>query len=191
MNSAQLFKEYFEASFNKEADQPRAMKLSSDFFDDFIQFTPIKLEMLQSYLTAGNIDFFYNSLADLKYLVEFSDNLTRYWYLLRGYSGALAKLKADKTVKGSKKLFSYYFNKYGDRRILRNEHWFEKKRWEFMDELQLIYTEDELEKFILKYQKVLSEYLEIYISFMMMFIRDLKNLQSPSIIPTEIESKTL
>lgn len=190
MNSAQSFKEYFEASFSKEPDQLGAMKLSADFFADFIQYTPIKLEMLQSYLTAGNIDFFYNSLADLKYLVEFSDNLTRYWYLLRGYSGALAKLKADKTVKGSKKLFSYYYNKYGDRRVLRNEHWFEKKRWEFMDELQPIYSEDELEQFILKYQKILSECLEIYTSFLMAFIHDLKNLLFPSVIPTEIESKT-
>ena len=57
-----------------------------------------------------------------------------------------------------------------------------------MDELQPIYSEDELEQFILKYQKILSECLEVYTSFLMAFIHDLKNLLSPSVIPTEIES---
>jgi hypothetical protein len=157
--------------------------LADEFINDFIYYTPIKLEVLQSYLNVGQIDTFYNSLGDLKYLVEFSDNLTRYWYLLRGYSGALAKLKANQTVKGSKKLYGYYFDKYGDRRSLRNEHWFERKRWEFLDELQSIFSEDELEIFILKYQRVLNENMAIYVSFVLAFINDLKKLQptNPSI----------
>lgn len=180
--SAKSFKAFYEASF-MAAGHDLSKKLVDEFINDFIYYTPIKLEVLQSYLNVGQIDTFYNSLGDLKYLVEFSDNLTRYWYLLRGYSGALAKLKANQTVKGSKKLYGYYFDKYGDRRSLRNEHWFERKRWEFLDELQSIFSEDELEIFILKYQRVLNENMAIYVSFVLAFINDLKKLQptNPSI----------
>ena len=62
--------------------------------------------------------------------------------------------------------------------MLRKEHWLEKKRWEFLDELQLINREDELEGFISKYLQVLSENLKIYVSFIMDFINDLKKLQA-------------
>jgi hypothetical protein len=172
---ALLFKNYYEESFSKE-DQSVSEKLASEFFTDFIHYTPIKLELLGSYLKAGRIDYFYQSLSDLKYLVEFSDSLNRYWYLLRAYSSALSKLKADLSVKNAKKLYSHYFEIYGDRRTLRNEHWFEKKRWEFLDELQLINREDELSVFIGKYQQVLSENLKIYESFIMTFVNDLKKL---------------
>jgi len=175
--SAISFKEFYEASFNKEADRSMSQKNVDEFVADFIHYTPIKLELLESYLNAGKIDFFYNSLSDLKYVVEFSDNLNRYWYLMRAYSGALSKLKANQSAKGAKRLYSYYFEKYGDRRTIRNEHWFEKKRWEFLDELHAIYSEDELEVFILKYQRILADSLEIYVSFLMAFINDLKKLQ--------------
>lgn len=180
MKSARSFKEFYKTSFNKEADRSMSQKLTNEFIADFIHYTPIKLELLKSYLNAGQIDAFYNSLSDLKYLVEFSDNLNRYWFLLRAYSGALSKLKANQSVKGSKKLYSYYFEKYGDRRTIRNEHWFERKRWEFLDELQTIYTEDELEVFILKFERILAESLEIYTSFVLAFIHDLEKLQPSS-----------
>jgi hypothetical protein len=174
MNSASSFKEFYEASFLKGENQAEAQKMAAEFFTDFIHYTPLKLEMLESYLSGGHIDSFYRSLADLKYLIEFSDNLSRYWHLLRGYSGALSKLKADFSVKGAKYLYTYYFGKYGDRRFLRNEHWFEKKRWEFLDELQNIYSEDDLRQFFFKYQQVLAENLKIYTSFMMLFIKDIE-----------------
>ncbi len=174
MNSAKSFVEFYQTSFKSEVSEDIAQKLSDDFFADFIYYTPIKLDLLESYLKAGQIDYFYKSLADFKYLVEYSDDFNRYWYILRAYSGALSKLKDNLTVKGSKKLYSYYFEKYGDRRILRNEHWFELKRWEFLDELQSIYTAAELEYFILKYQRILLENLTIYKSFVKAFIIDLK-----------------
>ena len=106
--------------------------------------------------------------------------------MLRAYSGALAKLKSEHSVKSSKKLYSYYFSKYGDRRLLRNEHWFEKKRWEFLDELQCVYTEVELENFIIKYHQILTESMKIYVSFLMAFIKDLKNLQHESIASLQV-----
>lgn len=177
--SAKSFKAFYEASF-MSAGHDLSRKLADEFINDFIYYTPIKLEVLQSYLNVGQIDTFYNSLGDLKYLIEFSDNLSRYWYLLRGYSGALAKLKANQNVKGSKKLYGYYFEKYGDRRSIRHEHWFERKRWEFLDELNAIFSDDDLEIFVLKYQRVLAENMEIYVSFVMAFINDLKKLQHPS-----------
>ena len=180
--SAISFKEFYEDSFSREADHLVSQKDIEEFVADFIHYTPIKLELLESYLSAGKIDFFYNSLNDLKYLVVFSDNLNRYWYLLRAYSGALSKLKADQSAKGAKRLYSYYFQKYGDRRTIRKEHWFEKKRWEFLDELHAIYSEDELETFILKYQRILSESMEIYVSFLLAFINHLKKLQPSAAI---------
>lgn len=181
MDSAKSFKEYFEASFLNEADQKKAALLSQYFFTDFLYCTPLELQLLGSHLNDGNIDLFYKSLSNLKYLVEYSDNLNRYWYLLRAYSGALAKLKSDQTVKGSKKLYLYYFNKYGDRRLIRNEHWFEKKRWEFLDELQSIYTDKDLSNFVRKYSLVLLETMKIYNAYLTSFMNDLKQLQ-PGII---------
>ena len=177
MNSARSFIAFYEASFEKEVDKVRAQKLSDGFFADFIYYTPIKLDLMESYLKAGQIDYFYKSLSDLKYLVEFSDNFNRYWYILRAYSGALSKLKENLSVKGSKKLYGYYFEKYGDRRILRNEHWFEAKRWEFMDELQTLYHVDELNLFVIKYQHILATNFSIYQSFVLAFINDLKKEQ--------------
>jgi len=187
--SALLFKEFYETSFNKETDQSMVQKHFDDFFADFIHYTPTKLELLESYLNAGKIDFFYNLLNDFKYLVQFSDNLNRYWYLIRAYSGALAKLKADQSAKGAKRLYSYYFEKYGDRRTIRKEHWFEKKRWEFLDDLQAIYSENELETFTLKYQHILSESMEIYVSFLLAFINDLKKLQHSTAVLKRLSAK--
>jgi len=179
MKSTQSFKNYYENIFSQD-DQFISKILADEFFTDFIHETPIKLELLDSHLNSGRIDYLYQALSELKYLVEFSDSLNRYWYLLRAYSGALSKLKSDISVKNAKKQYSYYFEIYGDRRTLRNEHWFEKKRWEFLDELQLINREDELSNFICKYQQVLSESLKIYESFMMAFVVNLNKLQISS-----------
>jgi len=181
MNTARSFKEFLEASFKDEKDPQTALKLAEEFFANFIRSTPIKLELLESYLLAGNFEMLYKTLIDLKYLIEFSDNLSRYWHLLRGYSEAMGKLKANQSVKGSKKVYFDYFDKYGDRRSLRDEYWFEKKRWEFLDELLNIYSEEALRSFILKYQRVMIETLKIYESFMMLFVKELQQIQSASV----------
>lgn len=181
MNSAKSFREYYEVSFFDGRDNAEAQKLADEFFTTFIHNTTQKIELLESYLSKGDIDLFYDSITELKYLIEFSDNLSRYWHLIRGYSGALSKLKAEMTVKGAKNLYAYYYSKYGDRRFLRDEHWFEKKRWEFLDEMQNIYFEDDLRKFFQKYEQVLSENMKIYTSFIMMFIIDLETWELPNI----------
>lgn len=181
MNSAKSFKEYYEASFFIGQDKEEARKLAEEFFINFIHDTTLKVELLEGYLSKGDIGLFYSTLTELKYLIEFSDNLSRYWHLLRGYSGALSKLKGEMTVKGAKKLHAYYFSKYGDRRFLREEHWFERKRWEFLDELQNIYFEDDLRNFVMRYEQVLSDNMKIYASFIMMFIIDLETWELPNI----------
>ena len=124
MNSAKSFVEFYQTSFKSEVSEDIAQKLSDDFFADFIYYTPIKLDLLESYLKAGQIDYFYKSLADFKYLVEYSDDFNRYWYILRAYSGALSKLKDNLTVKGSKKIYTaaeleYFILKY-QRILLEN-----------------------------------------------------------------------
>lgn len=173
-NSVKSFKQFYEASFEPQIDADQAKMLSSEAIADFIYFTPEKLDMLESYMDAGQFELLYMSMSDLKFLVEFSDEISRYWFAVRGYSGALAKLKANPTVKGSKKIYSDYYSRYGDRRILRNEHWFEKKRWEFLDELNGIFLETELDRFMVKYSRVLAQDLNIFISNVMLFIIDLK-----------------
>lgn len=193
MNSARSFKEFQEASFLLEQNQEQAKKLADEYFQNFIEVTPYKLRLLEDFLASDQIDFFYTSLADLKYLIEFSDDLSRYWHLLRGYSGALARLKADLTVKGAKNLYVYYFNIYGDRRMLRKEHWFEKKRWEFLDEMQNIFFENDLHTFYKKYKYVLAENFQIYNAFLMLFINDLKSIDKvvlpDNCIPASCPSK--
>lgn len=189
MNSASSFKEFYETSFSNGNNQVQAQKLANEFFTDFIHNIPLKMDVLESYLTEGHFDLFYMSLADLKYLIEFSDNLSRYWHFLRGYSEALSKLRADFSVKGAKSLYVNYFVKYGDRRFLRNEHWFEKKRWEFLDEMVNIYSEDDLRQFFIKYQQALAENLKIYISFILAFVKDLEKLTVTH--PSDITVKKL
>jgi hypothetical protein len=178
MNTARSFIEFYEASFRNDYNPEKAKILMDKFFSDFIHFTPMKIELLGSYLAEGKITLFYRSLIELKFLIEYTDNLNRYWHMLRGYSEALAKLKENQTVKNSKRLNYLYFEKYGDRRTIRNEHWFEKRRWEFLDELNLVYTEIELQIFIWKYLKVLEENFEIYKSYMLLFVDDMHKIQS-------------
>lgn len=188
-NSAKSFMQFYEASVAGEKDTAQAKKLLSEVIADFIHYTPAKLDLLESYLEAGQFDLLYQSVTDLKYLIEFSDEVSRYWYVVRGYSGALAKLKADLTVKGSKKIYSDYYNRYGDRRILRNEHWFEKKRWEFLDELNGVFSENELDHFMMKYNRILAEDLKVYISFVMLFIHDVKEIVEESELPEVVQTK--
>lgn len=181
MNIARSFIEFFEASFQDENDLQIASVQSGEFFAEVINSTPIKLELLESYLLGGNFNMFYKTLTELKYLIEFSDDLNRYWHLLRGYSQALGKLKADQSVKGSKKIYFDYFNKYGDRRCLSEENWFEKKRWQFLDELLNVYCDKDLRAFMLKYRQILIDNLKIYESFILLFINELQDIQSASI----------
>lgn len=174
-NSVKSFKQFYDTSFSLGTDADQAKKMSGEAIADFIYYIPEKLDLLESYQEAGQFELLYQTVADLKFLIEFSNEISRYWYVVRGYSGALAKLKADQTVKGSKRVYGYYFDRYGDRRMLREEHWFEKKRWEFLDELNSIFSESELDRFMLKYTRILSDDLHVFITNVMLFVIELKN----------------
>ena len=160
-----------------------AKKLTDSFIQDFICFTPFKLKEIVSYSAVSRFDLTIQTLADLKFLNEFSDRISRYWCVSRACSGALVKLKKNYSVKGSKKIYCNYFQVYGDRRLLRNQHWFEKKRWEFLDELQLVNSETELDEFMSSYQQKLNGYLKIYVSFIRKLIVNLKKVQCIQAIP--------
>lgn len=176
MYTARAFTTFFLDSFQDGINDSVARQLADSFIQDFIHLTPVKLELIKSYSEVSQFDLFFQSLNDLKYLNEFSDNISRYWFVIRAYSGALSKLKRNYSIKGSKKIYEYYFEKYGDRRPLRNEHWFEKRRWEFLDELQLIYSEKELDEFMFRYQQKLNENLLLYLSFVMDLVSELKKM---------------
>jgi hypothetical protein len=171
MDTSKVFIEFFESSYQREYKGDIQLPSATKFFAEFVNDTPLKLEKLEDYLNKGQVDQFYQLLIELKYLVEFSDDLNRYWHVLRAYSEGLMKLKADLTAKGSKRLYTYYFDKYGDRRSIRHEHWFENKRWEFLDELQNLYSDDKLHLFVMKYEKVLLDDFRIFVSHVIEIIK--------------------
>jgi hypothetical protein len=108
-NSADIFIEFYQSSFRKSEERISAEEKSWNFIDNVIRDTPIETDFLLTYLETGRIEYFYQSLTDFKNLIEFSDNFCRYWHLLRAYSGALSKLKANYSVKSSKKIYAEYF----------------------------------------------------------------------------------
>lgn len=170
MKSVALFRAFHKANFLTENNLANADYLANEYVDDFIEFMPLKIKILNSYIEEGKIDYFYNSLADLKYLIEFSEDFNKYWFILRAYSSTIAKLMKNQSLKNSKKLYYHYYSVYGDRRGLRDVNSFEFKRWEFLDELNIINTEQELQTFISKYILVLNENWKIYSSFINLFI---------------------
>lgn len=149
---SKAFVEYLHRIYADETNIERGEKLANAFLCDFVVYTPQKLQLIGSFALAGNFYAAYHSLPDLKILNAFSDELHRYWLLLRAYSGALTRLRENYSVTGAKNLYVYYFGKYGQRRVHRIDHWFEKQRWEFLDELAAIFTESDLDHFLAKYR---------------------------------------
>ncbi len=162
MDEAASFIYYFRESLDqKENDQEPVENVSESFFPDFIQLTPVVLGELENYLQEKQLGLFYNRLNDLKYLCVFDENLNLFWFCMRALSGALTKLGHGR-VNGTKKLHQYYLDKYGGREALRNENWFENRRWIFLDALEKVETEEQLKKLIENYHVVLNCYLENY-----------------------------
>ncbi|PTN02417.1 hypothetical protein [Mangrovibacterium marinum] len=134
------------------------------------------LSNLQQKLDSGAIQAFYEQIESLKYLIEYSDELNKNWYLIRAYSGALKRLMQEKTVEHAAKVYAYYEQTYGGRRVLRSENWFEQQRWEFIDELKTIGSQEALNKFLEKRTKKLNGYFQGYKSELLLFIQDLQKL---------------
>ncbi len=175
MKPAEVFISNYRKSFSPVGRQ-KPPSSRYDFFIDFLNYIPEQIKQLENAISCGQFDLFYLKINDLKFLCEYSEVLNKNWFLLRAYSGGLKKIAESPTVKSTKLVYAYYFLKYGDRRILRNEHWFEQKRWEFLDDLNSIYTTGELEAFFRKYNAIVSEYFKEYKSELLHFKSDIEQI---------------
>lgn len=141
--------------------------------DELVKTVKETLSSMQEYIDSQNIHSFYNSLADLKFFIEYADEINKNWYLVRAYSGALYRLLQSVSVENAADVFQYYESKYGGRRIIRNENWFEQQRWDFLDELQLVDSVPALHKFIDKRIKRLNSSFQVFKSELLIFIKTL------------------
>ena len=175
MNSIESFIEYFRNTLDeKNRNLLKEKKISKDFFDDFIKYTPKTISELNQYILDDRISLFYSKLNDLKYLCIFDEELNKYWFAMRGLSGAIAKLLVKKDLENARKVHQYYIHKYGDRIALRDENWFENKRWQFLDSLEILNSDDQLSHFINQNKIVLKCYLDNYHFHVNCFIGDIR-----------------
>jgi len=130
------------------------------------------LAKLQRYIECMDLQSFYQQIEELKYLIEYSDELNKNWYMIRAYSGALARLLEKKTPEHAIEVYTYYEQTYGGRRILRDENWFEQNRWEFLDELKSVSSLEKLDSFVEKRTKKLNGFFQAYKSELLIFIQD-------------------
>lgn len=149
---------------------------SNQAIDELTGGIKATLLKLQDHLDTLNIQSFYDQIEDLKYLIEYSDELNKNWYMIRAYSGALRKLLNEKTVENASNVYLYYEQTYGGRRILRSENWFEQNRWEFIDELRSVDSVLKLNGFIEKRTKKLNGFFQSYKSELLIFLDQLQKL---------------
>lgn len=133
------------------------------------------LTRLQERLDAKDIRTFYEWVGSLKFVIEYSDELNKNWYLIRAYSGALNRLLKEPTPETADLVCQYYEMKYGGRRILRHENLFEQQRWNFIDELKTIDNQASLDKFIAKRTKKLEQTYLAFQSEVLLFLKSLPN----------------
>ena len=176
MDGEVYFIKYFRSSLNKEVYEPEDNEnTSEDFFSDFIQYTPLVLQELDKYYGEKRMDLFYIRLNDLKYLCVFNENLNLYWFSMRALSGALFRLNSPGGLANAKKLHFYYLEKYGDRSALRDENWFENRRWIFLDSLEKVATEEQLTTLIENYCIILKCFLENYQFHLNRFVKGVRS----------------
>lgn len=175
MDPIASFIDYFRQTLDsKNQDAIVTTDVSNDFFIDFVNYTPSILGELNNCITEKHIDRFYNRLNDLKYLCVFNEELNKYWFSMRALSGALVKLSTKKSLKNAQKVHQYYIRKYGDRKVLSNENWFEQKRWNFLNTLEAISEINQLDDLIDRNIVLLKSYLDHYIYNLNSFIEDIR-----------------
>ena len=179
MDSISSFIDYFRQTLDlKNQGFVNEMNVSKEFFLDFVNYTPPILAELEFYISQKHIEKFYARLNDLKYLCVFNEELNKYWFSMRALSGALCKLNKKRSLKSAHKVHEYYIRKYGDRKILSSENWFEIKRWHFLDELGAISETGELNDFIERNITLLKSYLDHYILNLNRFIGEIRKTLS-------------
>ncbi|WP_423127345.1 hypothetical protein [Gaoshiqia sp. Z1-71] len=178
MAAAESFVRHYNKSLfkavNKKDETP--LRGKNIFINEFLIYVPEILDELQQYIDSSQLHNFYIKLNNLKFLVEYADDLNRYWFVLRAYSGGLRKLMEEKTVRHSLDVYLYYYLKYGKRRILKDENWFEHKRWEFLDQLTKVDDENELAAFINRMMESLDQYFQVYKNELLRFHSDVKKI---------------
>ena len=178
MAAAESFVRHYNKSLfkavNKKGETP--LRGKNIFINEFLIYVPEIMDELQQYIDSSQFHNFYIKLNNLKFLVEYADNLNRYWFVLRAYSGGLKKLMEEKTVRHALDVYLYYYLKYGKRRILKDENWFEHKRWEFLDQLTQVDDENELSSFINRMIDLLDQYFQVYKNELLRFHADVKKI---------------
>lgn len=175
MDSIDSFIDYFRQTLDSKNQETTAnTDVSKEFFLDFVNYTPPILAELDNCITGKHIERFYIRLNDLKYLCVFNEELNKYWFSMRALSGALVKLSTKKSLKNAHKVHEYYIRKYGDRKVLSNENWFEIKRWQFLNALELITEISQLDELIDQNIILLKSYLDHYIFNLNCFIEDIR-----------------
>ena len=175
MTPAERFIKYFNTAYTiKEGNEPA--KITNEFLDEFVMSVPEIIEELEKHLLKHEISDFYIKIKNLKYLCEYSEEFNRYWLLLRATSGGLKRLLEEPTVDHATEVYIYYYSMYGGRRKLKDENWFENLRWDFLDTMADMRTDDELNEFILEKIESLSSYFRLYKKELEFFIIELKKL---------------
>lgn len=175
MTPAERFYKYFNRAYGySEGDVPSDKK--NAFIEEFISQIPEIMDELETHLLKHEIHEFYIKIKNLKYLSEYSEEFNRYWLLLRSVSGGLNRVLENPSKEHIANVYVYYFSRYGGRRKLRDENWFEGHRWEFLDRLSKITTDDELNDFILEKIDDLSSYFQLYKKELSFFMLELKKL---------------
>lgn len=174
MTSAESFIRYYSLS-NKAKFSGQTCS-DNEFLSDFLVFVPKILADLQYHIDHRQLDEFYESLPQLKFLVEYSDDLNRYWFLLRAYSGGLKRLLEKETVQHAMEVYLYYHQRYGARRIFKQDNWFEKKRWQFLDRLIDVEDAKDLAIFMEQVMEELIENFQYYKNSLLRFHREVKEI---------------
>lgn len=131
------------------------------------------LSSMQENIEKRDISAFYESLSELKFFIEYADELNKNWYILRACAGALTRLNNSLTIENASSVLQYYELKYGGRRILRNENWFEQQRWDFLDDLKMVNSEEALLRFFEKRTKKLNESFQVFKSELLIFLQSI------------------
>ncbi len=177
MESAENFVRYFNKSFIRILNEKRSPEKRNNYFlSEFVELIPKITQEMQMHLDQRQLSSFYLKLNSLKYLIEYSDDLNKYWFLLRAYSGGLKRLTDVQTLENAQNVYLYYRQRYGDRRILKDENWFEEKRWHFLDQLIRVENDDSLRLFIDSSIRTLNEYFFIYKTELLNFRNDVDKL---------------
>ena len=162
-----------------KGNTPTKDPISKDHLNECLQSIIDLLPKFEEQINNRQMNDFYEGINQLKYLIEYSDGLNKNWYLIRACSGALRRLLRDTSIQNTTNVYSYYETKYGRRRILRHENWFEQQRWEFLDDLKTIDQEEKLNRFLDKSMKQLNEYFQTYKNELLLFIEEVKTISHP------------